>query len=196
MPCTCWIFISGHWNNTLWTVKFNKQKTLFSNMGLLFVKCLHIKVVFNWTSESQFPWNLPYQSYLVPFRILLQRFYAKYCNSEGDSTSKKLEVVFLYKHVRMFLKRTLIMYCLPCLPSALISSLRFFFIIYEFKAFSYIAKKLLYGYPDFTHGVIECPHLWGQWVVTVGTHQMWSKRIRRFSINAKNISSRCYCSSL
>ena len=71
-----------------------------------------------------------------------------------------------------------------------------FFIIHEFKAFSCIAKKLLYGYTDFTHGVIECPHLWGQWVVTVGTHQMWSKRIRRISINAKNISSRCYCPPL
>ena len=91
--------------------------------------------------------------------------------ANGGSTSKKLEVVFSYKHVRIFLKRTLIMYCLPF---ALISSLSFFFIIYEFKAFSYTAKKLLYGYPDFTHGCIKCPHLWGQWVVTVGTHQMWS----------------------
>ena len=66
-------------------------------------------------------------------------------------------------------------------------------IIYEFKVFSYIAKKPLYGYPNITHGFIKRPHLWGQWVVTVGTHQMWSKRIRRISINAKNVSSRCYC---
>ena len=62
-----------------------------------------------------------------------------------------------------------------CLPTALIPGLRFFFfIIYEFKAFSYIAKKPLYGYPNFTHGFIKRPHLWGQWVVTVGTLQMWS----------------------
>ena len=104
-----------------------------------------------------------------------------------------LEVVFPYKHVRMFLKRTLTMYCLP---TTFIPSLRFFFISYEFKAFSYIAKKPFYGYPNFTHGVIKLPHLWGQWVVTLGTHQMWSKRIRRNSINAKNVSSRCYCPSL
>ena len=192
MPCNCWIFISGHWNNTLRTVKFNKQKTLFSNVGLLFVKCLHIKVVFNWTSESQFPRNLPYQSYLVPFRILLWHFYAKYCNSEGDSTSKKLEVVFIQTCEDVPEKNTYnVLFTFG-------THLKFeiFFIIYEFKAFSYIAKKLLYGYPDFTHGVIKCPHLWGHCVVTVGTHQMWSKRIRRISINAKNISSRCYRPSL
>ena len=163
-------------------------------MGLLFVSVFTFKLcLHNWSSESQFPRHLPHQSSLVPFKILTWHFYAKYCNSEGGSTSKKLEVVFPYKHVRMFLKRTLTMYCLP---SVLIPSLIFFFIICEFKAFSYIAKKPLYGYPSFTHGFIKRLHLWGRWVVTVGSHQMWSKRIRRISINAKNVSSRCYCPSL
>lgn len=126
----------------------------------------------------------PYQSSLVSFRIPIWHFYAKYCNSAGGSTSKKLEVVFPYKHVRMFLKRTLTTWCLP---TAFIPSLRFFSIIYEFTAFDYIAKKPLYGYPNFTHSFIKCPHMWGQWVVTIETHQMWSERIGRISINAERI---------